>query len=1030
MDPMRLGEDVPQLTVADPFAGLRRSLSAARSKAAAFRKVDLHVHSWESDDYEKRSDKLDSINPEEDCPRDVIGFYDHAELSRKHLDIVAITDHNRSQIACELAGDSSSDTLVLPGMEISVKVEPVGERVLHLLAIFPADRVAADIDKVFPEGCGMPLYASRTDGSTVDQMHVSQLMDAIHEAGGICVAAHINSDSGVREDLRKGDLLLAPMVWQRDALRRMAEKEALSDEDQLALEELEERLSGREDTLQNDLLRFLAEKDVDAVEVQKPTDRQFYEGVHCDTLGIRPIACLLSSDAHRPRDIGEGGYATYLKMGSVSFDGLRRALQDPSVRIRFAEEVEAARYPRIIGLEFSRVDEAAECVGFFDDEHIGFSDDLTCLIGGRGSGKSTIVDALRYLFMVPTDDVPRDLLSDVNGRWERTLRNTRLRAIIVTGDDQEVILTREYDAQGSVETSVTDRSGIEIPVRWPNTEDFSVQLFGWSEIEKLAQDSTHQRNLLDRHLADANSLVNARDRAYDALRENKDDLIAAAREMNSKRALIGDLPQKQAMLEVLETDEMQEAFVELDAARREVSALGELTQVVSELAASYDAVPAVDEPGATRLDGIVAAAVEDCKRAVGEDSSLGTWLAMHGDRIGAVAQAAEDGRIQTHREMSYLVGFFDERSIAASETMAGLMTSITEKAIEAHRDQIAGGDTSEAQVVDLVGQRDQLAREVANLEAIERELNEHKAEWRVLLVARTTLRQLLAQAQGDLFEARNEKAAQVGEPLAQMGGRAQVSVSWEAGGDRKEWALAIEEALHGIGLHYKENAWAEQIAASVDPRGFVDSVLEDRHQELEIPQTATASGITAEQAQRIVGHLTPSACEGDAAYDIDKLERLLAMEQVVLDDRPAITLDGERIEALSPGQRCSAVLPLVLLEGTTPLVIDQPEDNLDAALVFEVLVNVLRAMKQRRQIIVATHNPNIPVSGDAEQIIVLKAQSKIRGTIAAQASIDDPNIIRHVTDIMEGSREAFEFRAQKYGYTIKLRSLGEAIEGE
>ncbi|MEK7398599.1 MAG: AAA family ATPase, partial [Candidatus Poribacteria bacterium] len=122
---------------------------------------------------------------------------------------------------------------------------------------------------------------------------------------------------------------------------------------------------------------------------------------------------------------------------------------------------------------------------------------------------------------------------------------------------------------------------------------------------------------------------------------------------------------------------------------------------------------------------------------------------------------------------------------------------------------------------------------------------------------------------------------------------------------------------------------------------------------------------------------------------------------------------------LSPGQRSSAMLPLILLVDDVPLVIDQPEDNLDNRLVGKMLVNLLADLKEKRQIIVATHNPNIVVSGDAEQVIVLDALSDSKGNCAQTGSIDEKEIIKSVIDLMEGGKEAFLIRERRYGLTSK-----------
>jgi ABC-type polar amino acid transport system ATPase subunit len=97
-----------------------------------------------------------------------------------------------------------------------------------------------------------------------------------------------------------------------------------------------------------------------------------------------------------------------------------------------------------------------------------------------------------------------------------------------------------------------------------------------------------------------------------------------------------------------------------------------------------------------------------------------------------------------------------------------------------------------------------------------------------------------------------------------------------------------------------------------------------------------------------------------------------------------------------------------------PLVIDQPEDNLDNRMVGQTLSSILSRVKEHRQMIVTTHNPNIVVGGDAEQVIVLDAPTARAARVEQAGSIDDDAIIDAVIKIMEGGREAFEERHRRY----------------
>jgi ABC-type protease/lipase transport system fused ATPase/permease subunit len=148
--------------------------------------------------------------------------------------------------------------------------------------------------------------------------------------------------------------------------------------------------------------------------------------------------------------------------------------------------------------------------------------------------------------------------------------------------------------------------------------------------------------------------------------------------------------------------------------------------------------------------------------------------------------------------------------------------------------------------------------------------------------------------------------------------------------------------------------------------------------------------------------------------EIHDLPRLLVTKKVeVPGGAPKyVTRDFGR---LSLGQQQSILLTLLLSsDGNEPLIIDQPEDNLDGEFIYSSFVPVLRHAKERRQIIVVTHNPNIAVLGDAELIVVLKSQSD-RGTITARGSIDERNTREAACGILEGAREAFVRRARVYG---------------
>jgi ABC-type cobalamin/Fe3+-siderophores transport system ATPase subunit len=130
-----------------------------------------------------------------------------------------------------------------------------------------------------------------------------------------------------------------------------------------------------------------------------------------------------------------------------------------------------------------------------------------------------------------------------------------------------------------------------------------------------------------------------------------------------------------------------------------------------------------------------------------------------------------------------------------------------------------------------------------------------------------------------------------------------------------------------------------------------------------------------------------------------------------------VKFDGIPIENLSMGQRAIVLLQIILAYDKTPLLIDQPEEALDNKYIYEKLVTVLRKAKKNRQIIIVTHNANLVVNTDSEQVIV--AENNDNEISYSVGTIEDPDTQERIKSILEGGKEAFEKREQKYGYIRK-----------
>jgi hypothetical protein len=218
--------------------------------------------------------------------------------------------------------------------------------------------------------------------------------------------------------------------------------------------------------------------------------------------------------------------------------------------------------------------------------------------------------------------------------------------------------------------------------------------------------------------------------------------------------------------------------------------------------------------------------------------------------------------------------------------------------------------------------------------------------------------------------------------------------------DRSRIAQVITNHVSGA----RTQIVAAVAAADYSPRSFVAAVRGG-------PAELEKLGIRGAQATNLVGAGEPLLRE---------------LEEMAVGHAVEVLLDiasnsGQRelrtIGELSKGQRATALLLLLLGASTAPLVIDQPEDDLDNRFIYDGVVGHLRKLKGVRQIIASTHNANVPVLGDAELIVALEGDGQHGKPVAdGIGSLDDAAIRGHAENILEGGPAAFNARQHLYGF--------------
>ena len=303
-----------------------------------------------------------------------------------------------------------------------------------------------------------------------------------------------------------------------------------------------------------------------------------------------------------------------------------------------------------------------------------------------------------------------------------------------------------------------------------------------------------------------------------------------------------------------------------------------------------------------------------------------------------------------------------------------------------------------------------LSREVAQLREELRALSETEAKY---LVDRQAWQELLGE-RDTLFD------AQCTALTVNSGQAIRARVKRFASAD--EFTTVFRQALSGSRLQSnKIELLGESIIAAPKPEAHWNALLN----ELEKLAEHDPERDGAERRPE-----TPTlASIGLSSGDMDRVDRALKPEQWLtlsltpIKSVPVFEYQSREAEYIpfnnaSAGQQATALLETLLTQGTFPLIIDQPEEDLDNPVMLEIVAKIWAA-KQRRQIIFASHNANLVVNGDAELVVWCNYRAmgdQSRGTIGGSGAIDVPDVREAIKKIMEGGEAAFKLRREKYGF--------------
>ncbi len=830
------------------------------------------------------------------------------------IEVIAVTDHYRvKHSACLVRAARNANLHAFSGFEAVTKDG------VHFLCLFDPDK--DEVLERFIGECGIHDTDQPSPTGSKDSI---ELLEAAKNWGAVCIAAHVASDGGL---LRKLSGQSRVNVWTHPDLLACA---------------LPGQVSGTPDGIRS----ILQNKDAQHKRDCSP-------------------AILNASDVSDPEDLKKNAASSFIKMSTVSVEAFRQAFLDPDSRVRLQSDLKPEPHAEFLAMTWEG--------GFLRDTAVHFNENLNVLVGGRGTGKSTMIESIRYALGL--DPLGEEAQKAHEGVIRHVLQSGTKVSLLVRSHKPTA---RCYTIERSVPNPpvVKDESG-EVLTLSPRDVMPGVEVFGQHEISELTKspekltlllerfvdwDPTHSGRKSQLHL----ELERSRSRIVDVRREQQrlDERLAAlpGLEETQKRFQQSGLEERLKEKSLLVREER--LFVNLDERLDQYRVLhNELTEGLPVDTAfvsskALEALPNADI--LTEIEGIL--------------GTLNGTLTTIGEQFGKALAEADHAIAETKSR-------WNERKTVIEKTYEKLLRELQQSKIDG------------AEFIQLREQIEELRPLNDKMGRLRRDLESHEAQRRNLLaewedIKATEYRQVEAAAKRVSRKLRD---------------RVQVRVTMAGNRD------PLEQLLREVGGN---------LAAALERlRG---------HNQLSLPELAQRCR-EGKEALRKHYNLPSGAAERIAQADLDLFMRIEELElpattEIELNTAPdGAPANWQTLEALSTGQKATAVLLLLLLESEAPLVVDQPEDDLDNRFITEGVVPIMRQEKRRRQFVFSTHNANIPVLGDAELILGLAAtgeaqEGQARIARKHMASIDSRPVRELVEEILEGGKAAFEMRRSKYGF--------------
>lgn len=692
--------------------------------------------------------------------------------------------------------------------------------------------------------------------------------------------------------------------------------------------------------------------------------------------------CSEESSEHGLWGIGKS--YTWLKMSqSPDLESVRQALISDDMRVK--KDVESINMPDEKPDLIIRGIEIYDCIlNEKEDIAIFFNPQMNTIIGGRGSGKSSIIRTIAGAMNSFTGE-KLNVISDEQKNFYKEngkLRNGGVKKGIFKKTSKVTVYMERLNDLYKIEVenikSMENQSRKLFKLEdgeWEAVPDvnylnlFKAQIFTQKQIYELAMDSNSLMEIIDADIKELPQCVSEKDAALN-------NLVSKALEISNCKRIILDKPILETELSDIENqiskyeksgisvtikqkqlyDDQEKVF--LSYIDRKKNKIDEIRQYLAEVAVAYDNVED------SELNLILEEDLKKFKSDIERMDQICNEMLLQSSKLTETIDTTEWKKKQIEIQNQY--------------------TSVMQKL------QDDGLDTIKLDT--LMEQRNNKKAEIDRICIKEKELRKLQTEY-------ISLENEYKSKVARIYKLRNDFIQGV------IGRDKNVRFQLKKNRNRNSFIetmktivqkdiTSVDEDINELAdLYFKEEDGIEKY------KKLLIDIRDNKDQES-----------LSKKTRNIIINMT-----------VDMFARMITFlpeDDLIVSYKPEKAKKFIPLSNASAGQKTTTILTFLLAYGSQPLLLDQPEDDLDNRLVYDLIVARLKVAKSKRQIIVVTHNANIPVNGDSEYIVSMNSETDMI-QVNRTGTMDDENIRQEICDVMEGTKDAFEMRAKKYHFNIK-----------